>query len=102
MCRAGVEPSNILKVYLTTIRSVLEYAVLVWQNIPEYLSDAIETLPKRALKIIFPTAESYTEALQLAQLKTLAERRNDLCNEVHGDNEVQRPSFESPIAQTSC
>ena len=79
LCRAGVEPSNILRVYLTTIRSVLEYAVPVWQNIPEYLSDAIETLQKRALKIIFPTAESYTEALQLAQLKTLAERRHDLC-----------------------
>ena len=79
LCRAGVESSNILKVYLTTIRPVLEYAVPVWQNIPEYLSDAIETVQKRALKIIFPTAESYTEAVQLAQLKTLAERRDDLC-----------------------
>ena len=79
LCRAGVDPSNILKVYLTTIRPVLEYAVPVWQNIPEYLSDAVETLQKRAFKIIFPTAESYTEALQLAQLKTLSERRDDLC-----------------------
>ena len=79
MCRAGVDPSNILKVYLTKIRPVLEYAVPVWQNIPGYLSDAVETLQKRALKIIFPTAESYTEALQLAQLKPLAERRDDLC-----------------------
>ena len=79
LCRAGVDPSNILKVYLTTIRPVLEYAVPVWQNIPEYLSDAVETLQKRAFKIIFPTTESYTEALQLAQLKTLSERRHDLC-----------------------
>ena len=79
MCRAGVEPSNILEVYLTTIRPVLEYAVPVWQNIPEYLSDAVETLQKRALKIILPTAESYTEALEVAQLKALAERRDDLC-----------------------
>ena len=79
LCRAGVDTLNILKVCLTTIRPVLECAVLVWQNIPEYLFDAVETLQKRALKVIFPTAESYTEALQLAQLKTLAERRDDLC-----------------------
>ena len=80
LCRAGVQPSNILKVYLTTITPVLECAVPVRQNIPGYVSDAIEMVQKRALKIIFPAAESYTRSThQLAQLKTLAERRDDLC-----------------------
>ena len=31
-----------LKVYTYNIRSVLEYAAQVWQDIPAYLSDAIE------------------------------------------------------------
>ena len=46
---------------------------------PQFLSGTIETVQKRALKIIFPEAETYTEALQLAQLTTLADRRKDLC-----------------------
>ena len=71
--RAGVNHANILKVYLTTVRPVLEYAVPVWQSIPGYLSDVIETVQKRAFKIILPEAETYTEALQLAQLTTLAD-----------------------------
>ena len=52
--RAGVNHANILKVYLTTVIPVLEYAVPVWQSIPGYLSNVIETVQTRALKIIFP------------------------------------------------
>ena len=37
LCRAGVEQRNILKVYLTTIRPVLEYGVPIRQAIPAYL-----------------------------------------------------------------
>ena len=40
--RARVSQPNILGMYLSTVRPVLEYAVLVWQNIPAYLSEAIE------------------------------------------------------------
>ena len=36
--RAGVASLSILKVYLTIIRPVLEYAVPVWQSIPGILS----------------------------------------------------------------
>ena len=39
--RAGVMPKEILKVYLSNDRSVLEYAAQVWQHIPAYLSHAI-------------------------------------------------------------
>ena len=35
-------PEDMLKVYTYNIRSVLEYATQVWQDIPEYLSDAID------------------------------------------------------------
>ena len=60
--RAGVVPKDILKVYLCNVRSVLEYAVQVWQDIPAYLSDVIESIQRRALRIIFPYS-SYQQAL---------------------------------------
>ena len=40
--RVGVCHSNILKMYLSMVRPVLEYAVPVWQPIPAFLSDVIE------------------------------------------------------------
>lgn len=40
--RARVCQSNILKIYLSTVQPVLEYAVPVWQDIPAYLSKSIE------------------------------------------------------------
>ena len=36
--KVGVNREGILKVYLTTIRPILEYVVQVWQDIPEFLS----------------------------------------------------------------
>ena len=48
--------------------------------IPDYLSDVIEGVQKRALRIIYPKAESYTESLQFrAIIPTLKKRRDDLC-----------------------
>ena len=35
--KVGVNKEGILKVYLTTIRPILEYGVHVWQDIPEFL-----------------------------------------------------------------
>ena len=77
--RARVSQPNILRIYLSTVRPVLEYAVPVWQNIPAYLSEAIERVQKRALNIIYPEAESYAHALQLGKLDRLDDRRVLLC-----------------------
>ena len=74
--RAGVMPKDILKVYLSNVRSVLEYAAQVWLDIPAYLSDAIESIQRRALRIIFPNS-SYQQVLELTNLSTLANRRID-------------------------
>ena len=49
------------------VRSVLEYAAQVWQDVPAYLSDAIESIQRRALGIIFPNS-SYQQALDLTNL----------------------------------
>ena len=69
-----VEPENSLKVYLSTIRPVLEYAIPIWQSIPDYLSgpDRVESIQRRALRIIYPEAESYDQSLRVAKLETLA------------------------------
>jgi hypothetical protein len=57
----------------------LEYAVPVWQLISSILSDKLETILKRALKIILPSAETYLEALQLAGNDNLADTRIIIC-----------------------
>ena len=51
-------------------------AVLVWQTIPGFLSTTIESVQKRALKVIFPAIETYSEALELAKSAALANRRD--------------------------
>ena len=66
--RARVSQPNLFGIYLGSVRPVLEYAVPVWQDIPAYLSKAIERVQKRALNIIYPEAESYAHALQLGNL----------------------------------
>ena len=76
---AGVEKRNILRVYTTTIRPILEYAAPVWQAILPNLSDKIESIQKRALHIIDPEPVNYDEALTSMQLETLSKRRHSIC-----------------------
>ena len=85
------------KVYLCNVRSVLEYAAQVWQNIPAYLSDAIESIQRRALRIIFPNS-SYQQALGLTNLLTLANRRILLSKKLMSDmrDESHTVSFLTP------
>jgi len=77
-----IMPKEILKVYLFNVRSVLEYAAQVWQDIPAYLSGAIESIQRRALRIIFPDS-SYQQALP--NLTSLANRKIPLCKKVMTD-----------------
>ena len=70
-----------LKVCTRSVRSALEYAVLSWQSIPGCLSDKIESTQKSALMIIFPCADSYLDALELARVETLTCRRDKICKE---------------------
>ena len=52
--RAGISQSDLATVYLSVVRPVLEYACPVCHtNLQQYLSDNIETIPKRALKRAF-------------------------------------------------
>ena len=77
--RAGINQSNLVSVFLSIIRPVLEYACPVWHtNLPTYLSDSIELIQKRAMKSIYP-GQSYADVLQCMGLPTLNERRELLC-----------------------
>ena len=71
--------------YLTCIRSVLEYASPVFHRaLPEYLSDDLERLQKRALRIIHPDL-SYRRALEQSKLPTLYERREENAAKLFND-----------------
>ena len=75
----GVPASDHTKIYYALIRPVLEYCCPVWSNsIPTCLSDELERVQKRAVRIIYPD-QSYDKALQLANCKRLTERRIEIC-----------------------
>ena len=67
---------KMLRMYLGSVRPVLENAAPVWQDIPADVSEAIEGV---VLKIIYPEAETYAHALQLGNLDRLDDRRVHLC-----------------------
>ena len=46
---------------------------------PDYLSERIESIQTRALRIIFPSIDNYNEAMMMAQMPTLESRRELLC-----------------------
>ena len=48
--RVRVMPEDMLKVYSCNVRSTLKYAAQVWQDIPAYLSEAIESIQKKSFK----------------------------------------------------
>ena len=77
--RANADTKMLSTVYSTVIRPVLEYACQVWHfNISGYLSDDIERVQRRALRIILPEL-SYTEARELINIPLLKDRRESLC-----------------------
>ena len=76
--RAKVPPKDMLLFYTTCIRPVLEYACPVFHNsLPQYQSNEMERLQKRALRIIQPDL-SYAEALVALHITSLYERRQAL------------------------
>ncbi len=77
--RAGVNQADLVTIYISVVRPVVEYACPVWHtNLPIYLSDNIEMIQKRAVKAIFP-GMSYVDILNHINLTTFKERRDYLC-----------------------
>ena len=77
--RACISQTDLIIIYVTVIRPVLEYACPVWHtSLANYLSNSIDAIQKKCMRTIFP-GYAYDEALLMTDLPTLLERRTKLC-----------------------
>lgn len=86
--RSGLTSDHLLHFYVAVIRPILEYCSPVWNhNLPQYLSDKIESIQKRAIRIIFSVTRgmSYIFALSYAELPSLQQRRQTLAKELFAE-----------------
>jgi hypothetical protein len=95
--RAAASNDDMLHFYLSVIRAVLEYAVPAWHtSLTTALSDQIEAIQKRALRLIFgssvSTHQSYQSFCSELGILTLQARRENLCKRF----------FEKLLDPTSC
>ncbi|KXJ06855.1 RNA-directed DNA polymerase from mobile element jockey [Exaiptasia diaphana] len=80
--RANAVPDQLMCFYKTCIRPVTEYACQTFHDgLPRYLSEELETIQRRALKIISP-ALNYEQALNEHSMTTLHQRRKDLTEQL--------------------
>ena len=76
--RSGLSTRHLLTYYTSIIRPVVEYACPLWHNgLTLDQSNVLESIQKRALRIIFPE-KSYQESVQNS-VNTLHHRRDILC-----------------------
>jgi hypothetical protein len=82
LSRAGLKQEDLVLVYCTRIRPILEYACQLWHpGLTKEQSGCLESIQKRVLKIIYRDL-NYQEALAIAGIPTLKQRRNDMCNKL--------------------
>jgi hypothetical protein len=78
LARSGASREDLLCFYSTAVRPVLEYACPVWHSsLTAADSDALESLQKRAMRIIHPQLD-YNTALCLDDIDPLKSRRETL------------------------
>ena len=88
--RAGASQWDLLMFYKAAVRSVVEYACVVWHmGLTDEQSNSIQSIQKRALGIILPDV-SYEYALVQAGLETLHTRREKRARSFY--QRVQEPS----------
>ena len=79
--RANIPPTDLVRFYVTCIRSTLLYACQLFHfSFLEYLSFSLERIQKRALKVIIGFDTSYNNSLELASLNKLSEQHSELCD----------------------
>jgi hypothetical protein len=78
--KCGLPSIDLILVYCSIIRSILEYASTVWAALPDFLSDLIESVQKKVhvLRIIYPDLP-YIDALSQSNLPSLKCRRDEAC-----------------------
>ena len=89
--RARVYEKEMILFFCTCVLPILGYASPVFHySLPSYLSNDIERIQRRALKIIYPNL-SYQEALVKSGLQNLHNRRDILCRKTF-KNIVEDPN----------
>ena len=88
--RVRIGYQQLVTVYCSLIRPILEYAAPVWSAIPDCLKAKVEIVQKRAFKIIDPGL-SYEESLQKSGLQTYTKRREEICKKFPKDNKLSGP-----------
>jgi hypothetical protein len=83
--RANISPADIISVYNSIIRSVLEYACEIWHpSLTQAQARQLEHIQKRAIKIANSNID-YADALCLYNIDTLYKRREDRCKNFFND-----------------
>jgi len=77
----GAPVRDLKEIYILFVRSLLEQSATVWHSsITEENANDLERVQKSALKIILQdNYKSYRNALNLLDMETLVERRDQLC-----------------------
>ncbi len=87
--RSGASPHDIIKVYTSIIRPVMEYACPVWHSsLTKSQASLLENVQRRALKIAYPDID-YESAMVTSGIVSLSERRTELCRKRFA--KIQRP-----------
>ena len=89
--KSGLTIMQLVQVYCSIVRSVLKYACPVWAALLKYLDDAIESVQKRALRIVLPNSH-YDDALIQSGITTLSQRREEGCT-----NFIKRDCLSSSV-----
>ena len=80
--RAKVAIQDILQFYTVCISPILEYTSTVFHySLPKYLSDEIERVQKRVLRIVYPNLH-YEDTLMESGMESLQARRQTACNKL--------------------
>lgn len=92
--KAGLSESDLIVVYCSFVRSRIEYASPTWSNMSSTLSDSLESIQKRALRMIYPDI-SYSDALAATALETMSYRWHKSCekfiNKLRSDEPSNNP-----------
>ena len=83
---AGLNSQELLIIYKGYIRPLLEYAAPLWHpGLTKQQVDQVENIQKRVCKYILGrNYKSYTESLATLEMKTLHDRRVDICRDFAG------------------
>ena len=88
--RSGAPNDHLVHFYKSVVVPQLEYAAPAWStSITKEQRCALESIQKRALRIIMPELE-YVEALKKSGLETLEKRRDHICRKFFKKNDKSK------------